>query len=79
MSDKFLTMKTESGVTVKMLNLVEFVWIIESETLGAFRGFDRSTTTDIYAPRWLRGDRITRRSPEVWSTFDVDQMPAGYD
>lgn len=70
MSGEFLNVKTKSGVTAKMLNLVDFVWSIESETLGAFRAFDRSETSNEYKPRWLRADHITRRSPEIWSTHD---------
>jgi hypothetical protein len=66
MSGEFLNMKTKNGIPVKMLNLVDVVWIIESETLGEFRGFDSNDASKEYKPRWSR--RYARRSPEVWST-----------
>lgn len=74
MSERFLHMKTKNGGTpYRMLNTVDFVFIIESETLGEFRGFDRNDTSNEYKPRWLRKDSITRRSPEVWKTYDPDK------
>lgn len=69
----YITMKTKSGVAFKMLNLVDFRFIIESNTLGIFREFDRAGRSGKWGPRWLRSDHITRRSPEAWSTIDSDQ------
>lgn len=48
MPDQYLPMKTKTGRAFKMLNLVDFVFVIESQTLGM------SPTTEKYAPRWLR-------------------------
>lgn len=70
MAEEYTSLKTKDGKPFRMLNLVDFVYIIESATRGLYRGFDRSTTGDNYSPRWLRSDKITRRSPEVWSTKD---------
>lgn len=70
MADEYLNMKTKDGRLFKMLNLCEFRFIIESNTLGAFHAFDHAETSGKWGPRWLRSDRIHRRSPEVWSTND---------
>lgn len=73
MANERLSFKLADGRVATMVNLVDFVWIIESDTLGIFRAFDRSETTGKYGPRWLRADHIHRRSREAWSTNDSEK------
>lgn len=68
---EWLTLRRD-GVEFKMLNLVEFVWIIEHETQGLYRGFDDSRASNEWKPRWLRGDKFHRRHQDVWKTYSAD-------
>lgn len=73
MAEEYMSLKTKDGKPFRMLNLVDFVYIIESATRGLYRGFDRSAASGNYAPRWIRNDRTMRRSSDVWSTKDKTQ------
>jgi hypothetical protein len=71
--NRWLNLRTEEGVRFRMLDLVEFTFIIEHQNRGLFRGFGHAQTSGKYGPRWLVADHITRRSPEVWSTRSPDE------
>lgn len=65
----YVDMKTKSGRPFKMVTTVDFEFVIEHSGLGIFRGFDRAKDgSGDFKPRWLRADRITRRSAEAWRT-----------
>jgi hypothetical protein len=66
------SIELDDGRVVRMLDTVaeQCEFVIEHETRGIFRGFDHAASSCAWGPRFLRSDRITRRSPEVWSTRD---------
>jgi hypothetical protein len=73
MSGEYLQVKTADGRSFRMLNTVDFTFVIEHATRGLFRGFDEAPVSGKYGPRFMSADRIHRRSPEVWSTRRTDQ------
>jgi hypothetical protein len=72
MSGSWRTMKHKNGHEFRVLDTTtdQVVFIIEHQTRGLFVEFNHAAGSDKWGPRFRTSDKLSRRSPEIWSTRD---------